>query len=119
MKKFFLLTIVLLIFIFSSSLFCQTKTDIIKAKYVYCELIGTAKFMSNKVTVVVDYGEEKGFFQGNAKIKDEATGKVQSFNSMVDALNYMGNEGWELAQAYTVTIGNQNVYHWLLKKEIK
>lgn len=37
---------------------------------------------------------------------------------MVDAMNYMGKRGWEFEQAYVVTIGNQNVYHWLLSKEI-
>lgn len=36
---------------------------------------------------------------------------------MVDALNYMGNQGWEFVQAYTITMGNQNVYHYLLKRE--
>jgi hypothetical protein len=96
--------------------YCQTNTE---TKYAYCELVGTSKLMSTKVTVQVDYGEEKGAFQGNAKIKDEATGKVQAFNSMVDALNYMGNDGWEFVQAYTVTSGNINVYHWLLKKKVQ
>jgi len=50
-------------------------------------------------------------------MKDEQTGKVKSFNSMVDALNYMGNNGWEFVQAYIVTSGQQNVYHWLLKNK--
>lgn len=37
---------------------------------------------------------------------------------MVDAMNWMGSQGWEFAQAYVVTMGGQNVYHWLLKKDI-
>lgn len=37
---------------------------------------------------------------------------------MVDAMNYMGKRGWVFEQAYVVTIGNQNVYHWLLSKEV-
>lgn len=41
---------------------------------------------------------------------------------MVDAMNYMGALGWEFQQAYVITVpggfgGNQNVYHWLLRKE--
>ena len=58
----------------------------------------------------------KSFFKDNRMI-DEQTGKVQTFNSMVDALNYMGNDGWEFVQAYIVTVGQSNVYHWLLKKQ--
>ncbi len=38
---------------------------------------------------------------------------------MVDALNYMGKQGWEFMQAYIVTVQNQNVYHYLLKKKIE
>ena len=44
---------------------------------------------------------------------------VKKFNSMVDAMNWMGSMGWEFVQAYVVTVGNQNVYHWLLKKNLK
>jgi hypothetical protein len=85
-------------------------------KYMYAELVGTSRLFSTKVTVVIDYGEEKGFFE-DTRVRDEVTGKVAKFNSMVDALNYMGAKGWEFVQAYVVTIGNQNVYHWLLKKK--
>lgn len=86
------------------------------AKYTYAELVGTGRLFSTKVTVVVDYGEEKGFFE-DTRVRDEVTGKVAKFNSMVDALNYMGAKGWEFVQAYVVTVSSQNVYHWLLKKK--
>lgn len=86
-----------------------------ESTYVYCELVGTQKFLSTEVTISVDYGQQRRFFQDN-RLKDE-TGNVQSFNSMVDALNYMGSFGWEFVQAYVVTVGQQNVYHWLLKKK--
>lgn len=92
----------------------RLKPEIISdSKFVYCEIVGTQKLFSLQVTVSVDYGQERGFFQDN-RMRDES-GKVQSFNSMVDALNYMGSMGWEFVQAYTVTSGQQNVYHWLLK----
>jgi len=101
----------------TSTTFAQVSTDSTKtSKYAYCELVGTQKFLSTKVTVSVDYGEATKLFQ-DTRMKNEQTGKVQSFNSMVDALNYMGNSGWEFVQAYVVTTGQQNVYHWLLKKK--
>jgi hypothetical protein len=87
-------------------------------KYVYCELLGTNKLFTNKVTVSIDYGEEKKYFK-DTRIKDEQTGKVKTFNSMVDALNYMGEDGWEFVQAYVVTTNQQNVYRWLLRKVIE
>lgn len=98
--------------------FNNEKTDSIK--YVYCQIVGTAKFLSKKVTITIDYGQETKFFQfQDTRIKDETTGKVAVFNSMIDALNYMGEKGWEFVQAYAITLGNQNVYHFLLKKEIQ
>lgn len=82
---------------------------------VYCELLGTAKFMSTKVTVSVDFGQDD---QGwSAKLVDD-NGKSISFNSMVDAMNFMGKLGWKFEQAYTVGSGNNFVYHWLLSKDI-
>lgn len=57
----------------------------------------------------------------NQTLVDE-NGKNLSFNSMVDAMNFMGELGWEFEQAYIVTIGSgasaQNVYHWLLSRYI-
>lgn len=35
---------------------------------------------------------------------------------MVDALNYLGESGWEFGQAYVIMMGQRNVDHWLLKK---
>ena len=82
---------------------------------VYCELIGLGKFMSSKVVVTVDFGQDDHGW--DARIVDEK-GKSISFNSMVDAMNYMGKLGWEFEQAYVVTESKQNVYHWLLGKNI-
>ncbi|MCD8079500.1 MAG: hypothetical protein LUF04_03535 [Bacteroides sp.] len=84
---------------------------------MYCELVGTGKIMSNKVTVQADFGQKTSFWSGVSAVKD-ADGKVVKFNSMVDAMNYFGQQGWEFVQAYVVTTSNQNVYRWLLKKEV-
>ena len=83
-------------------------------KFVYCEIVGTAKLMSNKVTITVDFGQKMSIWADN---RMKQNGKAVGFNTMIDALNFMGKEGWEFAQAYIVTEGsNQNVYHYLLKK---
>jgi len=86
-------------------------------KFVYCEMVGTQKLFSLKCNIVIDFGENVSIWK-DQRIKDEVTGKAETFNSMVDGLNYMGEKGWEFAQAYVVTLGQNNVYHWLLKKKI-
>jgi hypothetical protein len=110
---------ILLFAVFCTGIFAQEEVK--PTRKIYCEVLGTAKFMSNKVTITIDFGQETKWGQ-NVRLRDEQTGKVAVFNSMIDALNYMGNDGWEFEQAYVVTAGggtsSQNVYHWLLSKRI-
>ena len=86
---------------------------------VYCELVGTGKLFSTKVNVTVDFGQETSYWRQDADqyLVDEKGNKIK-FNSMVDAMNYMGRRGWGFEQAYVVTTNQQNVYHWLLSKEM-
>lgn len=111
MKRFVFILASLIVFSLSASA---------QGRKVYCELLGTQKFMSTKVTISVDFGQERKFF-GDNRMVDE-NGNVQVFNSMVDAMNYMGSLGWEFEQAYVVTVGGgagaSNVYHWLLSKYV-
>ena len=81
---------------------------------VYCELVGYEKFLSKKCRVEVDFGQNP---YEDKRIAGE-DGKSVTFNSMVDAMNYMGKLRWEFEQAYVVTINGQNIYHWLLSKKV-
>jgi len=116
MKKVVLITVMAMCLIMST--FGQSFKN-----YAYCELIGRGKALSNKMKIQVDFGQKTNFWKGGAdKILKDANGKAIEFNSMVDAMNYFGAQGWEFVQAYVVSesgmSGAQNVYYWLLKKEI-
>lgn len=87
-----------------------------QASKVYCQLLGRGQLFSTKVTVTIDFGQESGWFK-DQRLVDEK-GDPITFNSMVDAMNYMGTLGWEFEQAYVITTNGQNVYHWLLSKYI-
>jgi len=105
------------LFLFSAFIVVCCLVHAQQQNYVYCELVGTGKIFSSKVTVQADFGQETTYWKGVDEIKDE-NGKKIRFNSMVDAMNFMGTKGWEFVQAYVVTESNQSVYRWLLKKEI-
>jgi hypothetical protein len=110
MKKTYLL------FLFVASYltgFAQTDST----KTIYCELVGTQLF--GKVTVVVDMGQKTGFLRMNVSYIVDENGKQKRFNSMVDAMNFMGDIGWDFAQAYVVSDGSTHVYHWLLTQRIR
>ena len=82
----------------------------------YCMILATGKFLSTKVTISIDFGQERRFFSDN-RYKDE-NGQVQTFNSVIDALNYMNSQGWEFVNAYVITVASQNVYHYVMKRKI-
>ncbi|RPD41548.1 hypothetical protein [Chitinophaga barathri] len=108
MKKIIFFSLLLL----SASTYAQEKVE------KYCELIATAKMFSTKVTIEIDFGQEKKFFEfKDARIKDDL-GKAKNFNSVVDALNYMGSLGWKFVDAYPLTEGGgSKVLHFFFKKE--
>jgi hypothetical protein len=67
--------------------------------------------------VNIDFGQvDKMFSAKDTQIKDE-NGRMTTFNSMIDALNFMSENGYEFVNAYAITISNQNVYHYMLRKK--
>lgn len=92
-----------------------------QTRTAYCEVVATQKFMSNKIIISLDFGQEqqkKSFWGDGENLVDE-NGKAIVFNSVVDALNYMGVFGWELVTTYA--IGNANsgyVHHFLMAKKL-
>ena len=79
----------------------------------YCEVIATPRLLSNKVTIEINYGEEQPYWR-DKRLKIE--GKFRKFNSVIDALNYMGREGWIFVNAFPITDGTTQVYHYGFKK---
>ena len=108
-----------------STLSMQSQTtDSVKiqepVKYEYCQIVGTSGLLTTKVKIEVDYGQEVSFFnQYKKRVVRDDSGKQMKFNSMIDALNYMGTQGWEFVQAYAITMGNTNVYHFLMKRNLE
>ena len=82
----------------------------------YIQIVGTSKLMSNKVTIQIDFGQETKFMSSTTNVVKDKKGKRKTFNSMIDALNFMSSNGYDFVTAYAVTIQSQNVYHYLLKK---
>ncbi len=87
--------------------------DSLRYDVKYCLLLATGKLFSKKVNIQIDYGQDATFFE-DTRIRDK-DGNIIQFNSVMDALNYMNSLGWQFVDSYAITIGNQNVYHYLLK----
>ena len=75
-----------------------------------------AKTFKYKVTIDIDFGEQKSFWRDDRlKTYD---GKLRKFNTIIDALNFMGREGWVFINAYPVNMSNVEIYHFAFKKLI-
>lgn len=107
MKK---LMFLILIFVSFNS-FAQDSTKVEQ----YCRLVAFNKLLSAKVNIDVDFGDERKFFRDN-RLRDEETGKLKKFNTVIDALNYMGAQGWTLVNAFPVFDGSNSTFHYYFKK---
>lgn len=117
MKNTIILAVTLLCFSITQA---QSVNDIpieeIDAPFI--EILGTSRLLSKKVTIEIDFGQEVKMFGGMDQVKiRNAEGKNLIFNSMIDALNFFSSNGYKFEQAYTVTEGNQLVYHFLMSKK--
>jgi hypothetical protein len=86
----------------------------------YLQILGTSKMLSTKLTITIDIGQRTKLLSANTDailLKDEK-GEGIIFNSMIDALNFMSANGYEFVASNIITIGSQNVYHYLLRKRI-
>ncbi len=63
-------------------------------------------------------GQERTFLQDD-RMRNEETGELIKFSSMIDALNFMTERGWEFVQAYVIDDGNYNYKHWILKRRLR
>lgn len=103
-----------------SSMFSQTVNDIplkdIKVEFV--QIIGTSKSLSNKVSVAIDFGQENKYFSFKdvSTIKDK-NGKKIKFYSMIDALNFMSENGYEFVDSNAFRVDKENVFQYLLRRK--
>lgn len=79
------------------------------------QIVGTANWTGTKVTIGIDYGQKRDW-KNDSYIIDNETGEKTKFHSMIGAMNYLEKNGWAYLDAYTLSFGNQAVYHYIFKK---
>jgi len=122
MKKIFLSILLIAVTI---TLHAQEKTldeytiDGVKLSSVnveYIQIVGTARFMSNKVTIQFDYGQELKLLSSKQGRLTYPTGKPVIFTGMMASMHFMIAHGYEYLDRNVITVGNQNVYHYMYRK---
>jgi hypothetical protein len=95
------------------SLHSFAQKDSVKVEQ-FCQIIAVPRLLSNKVTINIDFGEEKKFWS-DTRLKTW-TDKVRTFNTIIDAMNYMGKAGWSFINAYPVRTNDTEIFHFAFKK---
>jgi len=81
----------------------------------YVELVGQTRFINlTKIKVFVDYGQD---FSWRQQTIEDKSGERSSFNSMVDALNFMYDNGWEFVSNYHIDNDGSLTYHYILQRQ--
>ena len=85
---------------------------------VFCDLVSKKKFLSIQEIISVNYGTRDSLWI-DPKIYTLVASEIKEYGYIVDALNYMGNEGWKIVNTYSTSDNSYIVEHYILKKEIK
>jgi len=84
-------------------------------KDIYCEIVAREK-LNLTLVITVDYGDKKIY--KDRRIKDENDEKI-IFLTIIDAINYMAENGWEYVDTYVISRGNYGERHYIMKKDDK
>lgn len=110
MKKY--LPVVLIFFALTS--FSQETRSLPNTEQ-YCVLRISGIAFSNKISIDVDFGQERKPLRDN-RMRDEESKKLKKFNSEADALNYMGQLGWKMVNAFPYITNKNSCTQYVFKK---
>ena len=118
MKKL-LLTLIITI----SALAAKSQTvngiSLDKIDATYIDIVEYRKFVSNKVNILLDYGQRSHILYNEEQFVKDENGKDMEFNSIIDALNFLSTYGFEYIDSYVTVSKESSTCHFLLKRKEK
>ena len=84
---------------------------------VFCDLMSRKKFLGTEEVITINYGDRDSLWV-DKKIYTLMSKELRKYNSIIDALNYMGSEGWQTLRSYSASYNSYTIEHYILKKEI-
>ena len=107
-QKYFLLLYTLSLYCFSQNVDTNNvyidsiKVDSIQhEKYLFCELIVTQNMFGNEQSLEFEYGSIDNIWNSEAHIYLIKLSELKKQKTLLDALNLMGVNGWEVIHTYT------------------
>ena len=84
---------------------------------IFCDLMSSKKFLGTEEALTINYGDRDSLWLDKSMYK-KISKQIKKYNSIIDALNYMGSEGWETLRSYSTSHNSYTVEHYVLKKEV-
>ncbi len=83
-----------------------------------CRVVARSVGFSNKVTITIDYGQDIKWANVRGTRVTRPDGTIEVFNSLIGALNYMENNGWEYRDMnFMVSEREMNTYQYYFKRK--
>ncbi len=81
----------------------------------YCSVLARSRLLSEEVTIAIDFGDNPN----NRKRLRDRKGDILKFSSVIDALNFLGEQGWKLVNAFPVnaTANSAPQYTYIFKRD--
>lgn len=111
MRKLLFLIFIFVIPVFLYSAEGDFDFDDIPDNVKYCYVIGVSFALDTPPVITINFGQ-KWIARKNIK----RGGKVFSFNNMIDALNWMYENGWEYQDMFILNNGMAGFWHYYLLK---
>jgi hypothetical protein len=111
MKHFFIATMFFVMAVFGKA---QQTTTIEQ----YCTMKIYYSIIADGTTVTIDEGNDDDVMHRIGKRLRDSSNNLIRFKSPVDALNYMGKQGWKLVHTVSNSTDNSD-YLYLFKREVK
>jgi hypothetical protein len=84
----------------------------------YCSMKIYYSIIADGATITIDEGKDDEIMHRLGKRLRDSSNNLLRFKSPVDALNYMGKQGWKLVHTVSNSTDNSD-YLYLFKREVK
>ncbi len=81
----------------------------------YCQLSTRAQ-LNGRYVVSIDFGQRQKLLSLNQDLLRDAAGQVLKFNSVMDALNGLNAQGWELASTFVLVEDSKSVPYYVIRR---
>jgi hypothetical protein len=86
-------------------------------KFIYAELIGETSTKSDYSSVQLKYSGDVSKVI-DKQLMERETEMISTFFQMIDALNYLNQNGWQVSSSYAVSKGKKQWHYWILKMDL-